>query len=370
MKFKIERNVFFEKVNKMQFVSERRMTRPILYNILIEADATDNNIHFAATDLEMIITDEAEAEVEQSGRITVSAKKLFEILHELPDAPVSFELKENNWMKIVCAKSTFDMVGLAADDYPDLPEIEDVEPLTLSGEVFEEMSRLTAYATSRDENRITLCGVLFEMDKDYMRIAGTDGHRLSMAERKNGSETAEEIEVIIANRTLKEVRRMISSDGGDDIHFGIKGNLFLFKKNKEIIVSKKIEGHFPDYDSVIPAETSKSIKIDRKSFFNVLRRVSLFTDASRQINITIKPGLMEFTSETMEFGKAEDELPIEYEGEEMKVGFNVVYIMDILRVLEGENVLFALNDTSSPVVIQPLEKGEIDFKGVIMPVVV
>jgi DNA polymerase III subunit beta len=367
MNFEIEKSAFLSSIQKVQSVVERRQSMSLLSNVRIIAGS--QQIEVIATDLEVGIRDLALANVIDQGSITVSAKFLYDVLKELPEDKVVFQVEENNWIRIACGASICKLVGTSDEDYPRLPEIIQEKLIKISGELLDNLAKKTVYAVSHDENRRVLNGVLFKITTTVIRMVATDGHRMAMIETPNTSNFAE-LEVILPQKSIHEVQRMINS-GSEQLEFGLMDNHIVFKTGNEVVITRMIEGQFPNYSIVIPKETQYEIKLNKESLGNSLRRVALFSDLkARGVRFQLSDNSMQINANTPEYGEAKDELAIEYAGEPLSIGFNVNYVLDILKCIDSESVVMRISNTSGPVIFQPESQTEFTYITVVMPMII
>ncbi len=369
MKFKIEKEVFLKGIQRTQSVAEKRSTMPILSNIFIEA--LNDKITIIATDLEIGLKGELMADIEENGCLTISARKMFEVVREMPAGELDIESKENNWLIISSGKVVFKIMGLASEEFPSLPDIEDTIYLSIDSEILKDMIDKTLFSVSTDETRYNINGVLLERSKeehrDLLRMISTDGHRLSIRDREidMGEFEMPDRNIIIPRKGLQELRRIID-EGNEKISMGFKGNNGIFKTDSVVLVARLIDGEFPDYDQVLPKENDKDLILDREIFLISLRRMSILsTDRSKGVKLTVSAGSMHFSSNNPDLGEAEEEFEIDYSGEGMSIGFNARYLVDVLNIIEDEKVMLTLKDELNSGILTLIDDK--DYRYVIMP---
>ena len=368
MEFIIEKKELLTGLFRAQSVVERRTAMPILANVLIEAKK--GHIVITATDLEVGIRGSYPALVEKEGNITLPAKNLYEIVKELPEGKISFQKKENLWMKIVSGKALFTIVGLSAEDYPAIPNYKDKKFYEIKPELLKEMIEKTIFSVSTDETRYHLNGVYFEKPKkagDAVRMVATDGHRLSMIDKQVdfSKELSFAKGVIIPRKGLIELKKLLEEAEGT-YQIGFDSNHVVIKKEKVVIFIRLIDGEYPDYEQVIPQGQKKKIIINREKFLSSLRRISLLSnDRSKAIKLLIKPNILEISTTNPEIGEAKEEIDITYKGTSLEAGFNAKYFMDILGVIDCEEITLELDDKLSPGVIR--STGDDRYLCVVMP---
>jgi DNA polymerase III subunit beta len=342
---------------------------PILVNVLL--DAQGSHVKIFATDLEVSLTDQASAQVKEPGRVAVNAKSLFEIVKELPDAPIDLEKKENNWLKISQNRAVFNIVGMSPDEYPIFPTFTTREFLKIEPQVFAEMIEKTIYAVSMDETRYHLNGVFLEAKAEgnqvTYRMVATDGHRLSLIDKKvdNSVKNVSNSGVIVPRKGLHEIRKLL--DGVEkSVELAIEGAQLIVRSGTSLLMIRLIEGRYPNYQQLIPQNLREHLLVQREPLLASLKRVSLLSNTkSKGVTLTLGSGRMEITSNNPELGDAKEEIEVQYKGKEIKVGFNAKYILDVLTSMQDEVVRFEFNDQLSPGLIRPHEDNS--YTCVVMP---
>ena len=372
MKVKISRDELLVALQRVQGVVEKRNTMPILSNILLEAK--QDGIEVSATDLEIGMRALYKATVSEAGTLTVSARKLFEIIKELRDGEIELATSENNWLTIQAGKSQFKIVSLSAGDYPALPAIdkEGLTPLTSSNLL--ELIRKTLFAAGDNDARYILNGLLVTLvtgdKKTTLRLVGTDGHRLAVAEQEvaAGSKDApREIKAIIPKKAAHEIRRLLEEGGDGEPLIGFTKKLMIFRKSGLLLTSSLMEGNYPNYQQVIPKESDKRILIDRVEFEGACRRVAVLArDKANAVKVTFSRGTVTLYANNPDYGEATEELPAEYKGETLSTGFNARYLLDAFGVMDGQQISLQMDNPLSPCLIQ--ERESPGFKCVVMPI--
>lgn len=373
MKVRIGRDELLTGLQRVQGVVEKRNTMPILSNILLEVKQEGTEI--VATDLEIGMRGLYKATVLKPGGVTISARKLFEIIKELPPGDIELTAGDNNWTTIQAGKSQFKIVGLPSADYPALPAIEREGLTPLSGDGLLELIRKTLFAAGDNDARYILNGLLVTLvttdKKTTLRLVGTDGHRLAVAEQevgKAGSKGApQEIKAIIPKKAAHEMRRLLEEGGDTEPLIGFAKNMMIFRKSGLLLTSRLMEGNYPNYQQVIPKEGGRRISVNRLELESALRRVSVLSkDKASAVKVSFEPGKMTLFSSSPDYGEATEELPARYEGEAHSSGFNARYLLDVFGVMDGENVSLQMETPLSPCLIQEPESP--GFKCVVMPI--
>lgn len=358
-------------LQRVQGVVEKRNTMPILSNILLEAKA--DGVDIIATDLEIGMRGLYKASVREPGAVTLSARKLYEILKELREAEVELAVTENNWATIQAGRSQFKIVGLPSADYPALPAIEREGLTPLPGAGLLDLIRKTLFAVGDNDARYILNGLLVMLiasdKKMSLRLVGTDGHRLAVAEQEvgaGGKDAPREIRAIIPKKAAQEIRRLLEEGDGEPL-IGFTKNLMIFRKSGLLLTSRLMEGNYPNYQQVIPKEHDNPLLVDRLEFEGALRRVAVLSrDKTNAVKMTLAPGKMTLFSSSPDYGEATEELTVRYAGETLTTGFNARYLLDVLGVMDGESVSLQMDTTLSPCLIR--EPGRAGFTCVVMPI--
>jgi len=368
MKFTISKTEFLKSLSLVQGVVEKRNTMPILGNVLIKAE--ENDLEIMATDLEIGIKVSFNASVEEKGSITFSAKKLFEIVRELPDKDILFEDTKDNWIKILCDNDNivFNLAGISAEEFPSFPSFQDVNFIEIEEKLFKDMIEKTIFSSSTEETRFNLNGIFIEViseEKDTLRMVATDGHRLSMVDRKLSKSIPFDRNIIVPRKGFQEIRKILE-ESEEMVYFGIIENNCIFQKNKIILFIRLIDGEFPDYNEVIPTQNKNIINIKKDKFNEGLKRISLISSEKyKGILFDIKENLLRLSSNNPDIGDAEELINAKYQGEPVVIGFNARYFLDILNVIESEDVNIEFNDSESPGMLRIEDDPE--FIAVVMP---
>ncbi len=353
-------------LQRVQGIVEKKSAMPIVANALIQSLGNDR-ISVAATDLEIGLTAEYEAEVVKPGALTLGAKALYDIVRALPEDTVTLKQAANQWIEISCGKVKYRVVGMAAESFPTLPSFEAVPFFAVEPRVFREMIDKTLYAVSTDETRYNLTGVYCEpvQGTNGLRMVATDGHRLSVIERPTQSTPVMKEGVIIPRKGLVELKKLLE-DGKDGGNLGFIDNSAVFEKNGITLTMRLVDGRFPDYQQVIPTASARKVRIPRAALNAALKRTSLLSpDKSQGVRLDLTSGTMALTANNPDLGEAREELEVDYDGEALKIGFNFRYLLDVLSVLGDDQVELELTDELSPGVIRGV--GAEGYRAVIMP---
>jgi DNA polymerase-3 subunit beta len=358
---------------RSQGIVEKKSTMPSLSHVLLEA-AKGDLLHVSATDLDISVSSDHPCEVLKEGKAAVPAKQLFEIVRSLPEKEALLKRTANHYLEVRSGAAEFRLVGLPADDFPALPRFDKVPLVDIEPKTLLEMIELTAFAVSSDETRYNLNGVFFEPAAGALRTVATDGHRLSLAERKLPGDFKVKKGVILPRKGLGEMKKLLLEAEGGETKLGFVENSAVLQRPGVRLVMRLIEGVFPDYRQVIPRGGEKSFTVGRERFLETLRRVSLLSsDKAHAVKLELAPGLLRVLSHNPDLGEAKEEVPVEYQGEALKIGFNARYLMDVLGALAAldgpaaQDVAFDLADDLSPGVMRPAGESTTTFTAVVMP---
>ena len=372
MKLSIPKNELQRGLARIQSIVEKRNTMPILANVHLEAlkHADGGQLEIAATDLEVGVRSSQPADVKKPGSVTASAKKLYEIIRELPEEPVDIEVSSDAYLSIKCARAHFTLAGNSAEEYPTLPTAAPGSMVRVQAVVLSQMIERTMYAASTDETRYNLNGVFIERLKETgkLRMVATDGHRLAYVDRAFAEDLAGlDDGVIIPRKGLVELKRLVDEEDADEIEIGFEGNNGLVRKEGVTLVMRLIEGEFPNYRQVIPREIKYRLLISTDVLIHVLRRVALLSsERSRAIKFELTSGLLRLSSNNPDLGKAHEEIDVDYAGDDLSIAFNARYLMDSLSVIRSKEVQLSFQDQLSPTQIVPADDQE-DSLAIIMP---
>lgn len=369
MMIEVEKRDLLNLLAKTQNIVEKRNTMPVLVNVLLQAG--EGLLKVFATDLEVSLTDQVPTLKEKAGKVAVSAKSLFEIIKELDDAPVTLTKKDNNWLEIKQRRSVFNLVGIAAEEYPVFPSYSTKDFMKISAKTFADMIEKTIYSVSNDETRYYLNGVFFErLQKDgkaSFRMVATDGFRLSVVDRQIEESKAAfpNSGVIIPRKGLFEIRKLLETSAGD-FELAIEGSQLVVRLGSSVLMVRLIEGKFPNYNHFIPQNLNSHATVSRSALLSSLKRVSLLSNQKyKGVTLALTNGKLEITSNNPELGDAKEEIEIDYKGGEIKIGFNARYVLDVLGSFEDDGVDLSLNDQLSPGMLRPM--NDKSYTCVVMP---
>ena len=372
MKFKINRDHFSGGLQQVLNVVGTRATMPILSNVLVEADS--DGISLTTTNLDLGIRCRIRAEVLDTGGLTLPVRKMANIVRELPNLDVEVEASPNHQAKITSGGSLFRIMGIGKEEFPSLPSFDDEHEFHLPQARLAQMLKSVSYAQSTDETRYIMNGVYFNFADGKLTVAATDGRRLAVM--SSDLEVSEENEghLILPAKTVVEVERLLGQGeavkitfndrqvafeinaGGEDSETGLTSGIYL--------VSKVVEGNYPNYRQVIPRENERHLKVERELLLDCVRRAALVTsEKSNSIKITVSQNLLELKGSSPEYGESHESVAVAYEGPEVTVAFNPDFLMHPLRSVAKDEVIFEFKDELSPGVIRTTDS----FLCVVMP---
>jgi DNA polymerase-3 subunit beta len=344
-------------------IVERRHTLPILANVLLEQK--DNRLYVTATDLEMQITAFGELAGKQDQSITVAARKLQDLLRALPDdAAINIETSANK-MTVRASRSRFNLQTLPAADYPRISLAqEQQQTIKLPQREFRGLLRLTEFAMAQQDIRYYLNGMLLVVDKELLQTVATDGHRLSFASLAVSGNYSRH-EVILPRKTVLEVSKLLE-DSEEELTIDLLANQVRFRFSNIELVSKVVDGKFPDYNRVIPTGHAKQIDLSRALLLQALQRAAILSNEKfRGVRLVLGNDQLKIICTNSEQEEAEEDLEVEYKGEALDIGFNITYLLDVLHNLSTDRVLLAFGDANSSALVTMPDRN--DYKYVVMP---
>lgn len=366
MEFSASKDDLARDLGLIQGIVERKNTIPILSNVLIEADGA--GIEMAATDLDVGLRCRLPAEVRKPGSLTLSAKKLFEIVRAVDDRAIEVKELENSWASIASGRAHFKMVGLAKTEFPALAEAPASGFTTIAGSTLSSLIHKTSFAITADDSRYFLNGAKLELTENDMRMVATDGHRLAFVSIARPTGANGMLSAIVPKKTLLELLKILA-EGPVDVAFAKGDNHLFFRIGERLLVSKRVDDQFPAYDKVIPQGNDKRVTCSTAELAGAIRRVSLLAnERSRAVKFAIESGRIDISSQNPELGEARESIEASYQGTALSVGFNGQYLVDFLNVAGSSEVTFELKDDSSQGLLRPaaIEEGS-DYRYVVMP---
>ncbi len=361
MEVRVDRDAFFKGLQMVQSIVEPRQTLPILANVLLETNG--DSVRITATDLEVGARIVVPAKISRNGAITLSARKLLEIVKELPAAELSMKLQDNAWVGLRCGGVAYKLVGLPPGDYPAVEPPASMGWMSLDAKLLRDMLAQTSFAVSHDESRYALNGVLFSVQGGDFRLVATDGHRLALASRSLSGGVSSGTG-IVPRKAVQELERVLSV--GEEVQVGLGENQFGLKMPNFLLTARLIEGQFPNYEQVIPKGHPCRLILSRTALIAALRRVSVLAEErTKPVKFLLSSGALKLSAHSPDLGEAEETLSVDYAGDEVAIGFNSRYLLDALGPIEAEQVAVELKDSLSPGVFKsPENEG---YHCVIMP---
>lgn len=363
MQFQIKKSEFLKGLRIAQSIADRKSTMPMLANVLLRLQG-DNKLLVAATDLNVSLTAELNSKNSGEGGITIGAKALHDVITNLPGEDIKVKRADNNWAEISAGKVNYRLVGMSDKDFPRIPEHDDIDFVEVEASTFKAMIDSTLFSVSNDETRFHLNGVLFESDGSTSRMVSTDGHRLSKVDRGLSGGPKLTAGVIIPKKGLLEIKRTLDGVSGM-CKLAVKTPYIYLQGNDIHLAVKLIESQFPPYEAVIPKSNEREIEVDRGELLDALKRALLMSSDTRGVKVTVSKDTLLITSDNPDIGEVKEEIAANFAGDEVSVGFNPKYVVDLLTHIATDKVKVELGGELDPVVIRPA--GDPGYLGVVMP---
>ncbi|MFH1208529.1 MAG: DNA polymerase III subunit beta [Candidatus Omnitrophota bacterium] len=362
MEIKVQKSELLKKITLgVSIAASKPSTLPILNNFLLETQK-DGKLKIVATDMEVGISTLLPVEVLREGSVTVPARKFFDIIKELPEGNVEISVTKNNTINIKAGKSSFKILGLDKEEYPKLPEFVLEGAIEVEQAVIKESLLLTSFAISHDETRYVLNGVLLCIQGNQIRFVATDGRRLAFYKKETKQKSGKNVEMIIPSKTIHELLKLLGWENTVKIVCAQNKVIFCFEDT--YLTSSLIEGNFPNYDQVIPKEEKTQVQANREEFLQAVRRASLLTSPEAPaLKFDFIKSKIIVSAKTPNMGEAKEELAADFKGEEITIGFNPGYFLDVLKNLSDENISISLTSPDKPGLI----RGREGYLYVIMP---
>jgi DNA polymerase III subunit beta len=354
MKLTIAKEQMLNGLQAVQNVVSSRTTLPILSNVLLRAK--EGRLELTATDLDVTVCCAVEATVQKEGETTVPVKKLFGIARELAAAELEIEVDEKHACKIKAGPSYYRINGLAAEEFPPLPKFNQNAKLTLAQAKLKGMLRRTSFAVSTDETRYVLNGIYSSLKEHKLTMVATDGRRLALTDEEVDLPEQVQAEFIVPTKAINELNRLLQGNG--DVALQVTDNQASFELSGEgghsvLLITKLVEGSYPNYRQVIPPEAGERISLAREELLQALRRAEIMTsEKSNSVKLSFTKNNLAITANTPEVGEGRESLAINYKGKDLAIAFNPAYLMDPLKALECDEVFLELTDELSPGVLR------------------
>lgn len=350
MKFTITRERLHEGLSAVTATVPTKTTLPVLANVLLEAG--DDGLRISGTDLDIAVSTAIPAEIDEAGAVTIPAKKLSEIVRELPSAAIRVTGSGEQRVNLECGRSKFKLLGIPKEEFPAFPAVSFEESWTVTSGDLQRLITHVAFAASTEESRPILNGVLWELKGDRMRMVATNGHRLArMDVPAAGKGTAAEL--IVPPKALDQVRRLFGP--GEEIEIAKSDNHLGFRSGTTVVYTRLIEGPYPNYEQVIPKDNDKACTVEKDGMSSALRRVGVVaSDQTHRVRLQFNGGACKFSVNTPDLGEAQDEIAVTYDGEPLEIGFNANYLLEILKVMPTDEVRLTFKAPERAATVEPV----------------
>jgi DNA polymerase-3 subunit beta len=365
MKFTITREKLHEGLGAVAASVPSKTTLPVLANILVEA--SKDGLKLSGTDLDISVSTTIPASVDQEGATTLPARKLVEIVKELPNAAIRMSSSGEQRATIECGKSKFKLLGLSRDEFPAFPSVKFEGGWKVAAKDLQKLISHVAFAASTEESRPILNGVLWELRADRMRMVATNGHRLARMDVPTSGQGGGQADLIIPPKALEQIRRLFG--GEEEIEIGKSDNHLGFRSTTTQVYTRLIEGPYPNYEQVIPRENDKSLTADKAALAAALRRMSIVaSDQTHRIRMAFTNGACKMSVQTPDLGEAQEELAVAYEGDPLEIGFNAAYMLEILKYMPTDEVRMTFKAPERAATCEPVGWDDpASFMTLVMP---
>jgi DNA polymerase-3 subunit beta len=356
MKFKTDRANLHQAASKLLSIVPPKSTLPILSNILFELDK--NKLALKVTDLDVSMTATIDVDAQKAGAIAIPAKVFYEIVRELPDFDLEVSTYESR-MEIKCGSGVYKMSGFPPDEFPKLPDVHIGRQVKMEGKNLSRMIKKVLFAVSRDETRPALNGILWHSSEEGLNMVATDGHRLAKITRNDLKLSGPGKDIIVPPKVLENLVRLMGEEPGE-VGIIVNEGSIIFIIEGAILTSRLLEGPYPNYEQVIPKDNSKQAVMDKEILQAAVRRVAILSNSlTHQIKFTLKTNELELLATNFDFGgEAKESLKINYSADQMDIGYNANYVVDILKQTDGNEVAFELNTPTSAAIVKSTQKEE------------
>lgn len=350
MRLTISREKLQEGLGAVTASIPAKTTLPVLANILLET--TERGIKLSGTDLDIAVSTEVAADIESPGAVTLPAKKLAEIARELPPSTVKIASIGEQRITLECGRSRFKLFGLPRDEFPTFPTVNFAESWRIRSGDLQKLISHTAFAVSTEESRPILNGVLWELRPDRMAMVATNGHRLARMEVTGEFNAGLSHDLIIPPKALEQVRRLFPAE--EDLEIARGENHIGFRSPFTSVFTRLIEGPYPNYELVIPRDNDRTAIADKVALVSALKRMSVVaSDQTHRIRLSFNSGMLKFGVQTPDLGEAQDELPVRYVGDQLDIGFNASYLLEILRYIPTDEVKLTFKAPERAATLEP-----------------
>ncbi|HPF62922.1 MAG: DNA polymerase III subunit beta [Gemmatimonadetes bacterium] len=351
MKFTITREQLAEGVGAVNAAVPAKTTLPVLANVLLEA--TKDGLRLSGTDLDIAVATTVPASVDQEGAITLPARKLAELVRELPSAGIRVTTQGEQRVTIECGRSKFKLLGLPREEFPAFPQVSFDKAGKTTARELQKLVAHVAFAASTEESRPILNGVLWQLGEDRMRMVATNGHRLAKMEVPIQGAAAEAAELIVPPKALEQLRKLFSPD--DEVEIGRSENHLGFRSATTVVYTRLIEGPYPNYEQVIPRENDKVATAEKAAFMAAIRRMSIVaSDQTHRIRCSFGEGSCKMSVTTPDLGEAQEELTVTYEGEPLDIGFNANYLLEVMKYMPTDEIRMTFKAPERAATVEPV----------------
>ncbi len=366
MKYTITRENLVEGLSAVAGSIPARTTLPVLANILLETE--EEGVRLSGTDLDTAVSVRVPAEVEQEGAITAPARKLQEIANALAPAPVHITA-QGDAISLTSGRSKFKLNGMSRDEFPAFPNVPFETSWKLSGKELQQMISHVSFAASTEETRPILNGVLWQLREDEMRMVATNGHRLAKMTLPGGSSGGDGAvgDLIVHPRALQQVEKLLG--GSEEVEVARSENHLGFRGEGARIYTRLIEGPYPNYEQVIPKDNDKTMVAEKAALTQAIRRMAIVaSDQTHRIRLSLGGPMLRFAVQTPDLGEANEELPVEYEGDPLEIGFNASYLLELLRYMPSDEVRMSFKAPERAATMEPVGNEDTpDLLYLVMP---
>ncbi len=357
MKFTITRENLQQGLASVGASIPTRTTLPVLSNILVEADAS--GVRMSGTDLDIAVSLQVPADVEEEGALTVPAKKLQELARELPEHPVKVVTKGDR-LELTCGKASFKLNGMPRDEFPTFPSVNFAQSWKVPGRMLQSLIKQTSFAVSTEESRPILNGVLWQLGENDMRMVATNGHRLARMTVSAHGPGSPRVDLIVPPKALAQVDRLFGSD--EDIEVarsdgsgGQGGNHLGFQRGGTQVFTRLIEGPYPNYEQVIPKDNDRIAIASKNALTQALRRMAVVaSEQTHRVRLAFTTSMVRLSVETPDLGEAQDEIEVEYNGEPLEIGFNANYLLEVLKYIPTDEVKLSFKAPERAATLEPV----------------
>jgi len=365
MRLTISREKLQEGLSAVSASIPTKTTLPVLANILVET--VERGIRLSGTDLDIAVSTEVQADVEMPGAVTIPAKKLSDIARELPPSPVTIGAIGEQRITLECGRSRFKLLGLPRDEFPSFPNVPFSDSWQVKSSDLQKLIAHTSFAVSTEESRPILNGVLWELRPDKMAMVATNGHRLAKMSISVGSKLGSSQDLIVPPKALEQVRKLFPPE--EELEIARGENHIGFRSPFTSVFTRLIEGPYPNYELVIPRDNDRVAIADKVALISALKRMSVIaSDQTHRIRLSFNTGMLKFSVQTPDLGEAQDELPVRYTGDQLDIGFNASYLLEILRYIPTDEVKMTFKAPERAATLEPENWSDpADYLCLVMP---